>query len=101
MSFPSGHSQAAVVGYSVILVLFLPLLGEVWRKVAVVVAILMVLAIGFSRVALAAHYVSDVLAGFVLGLAWVVLTVTIFDPRREPRPRTSTRGTREAEPRST
>jgi len=85
MSFPSGHAQAAMVGYTVILILFLPMLTGGWRRVLVGAAVFMVLAIGFSRVALAAHYVSDVLAGFVLGLAWVVLTVTILDPRREPR----------------
>jgi undecaprenyl-diphosphatase len=85
MSFPSGHAQAAVVGYGVVLVVFLPLLGPVGRRLLVAGAVLMVLAIGFSRVALAAHYVSDVLAAYVLGLAWVVLTVTVFHPRSRAR----------------
>jgi len=70
-SFPSGHAQAAMVGYAVLLLVFLPLLVGVWRSLAVAFAVFMILAIGFSRVALGVHYVSDVLGGFVLGAAWV------------------------------
>lgn len=88
MSFPSGHAQAAIVGYCVLLILVIPLLGTLARRIAVAVAVLMVLAIGFSRVALAAHYVSDVLAAYVLGMAWVVLMVTIFRPWGRYRPAT-------------
>ena len=77
-SFPSGHAQAAVVGFGVLLLLFLPAMGRVWRRAAVTVAVLMVLLIGFSRVALAAHFVSDVVAGFVLGAAWLAAMTAIF-----------------------
>ncbi|MGO4598518.1 phosphatase PAP2 family protein [Terrabacter sp. 2RAF25] len=77
-SFPSGHAQAAIVGFGVLLLLFLPRLARPWRRAAVTVAVLMVLLIGFSRVALAAHYVSDVVAGFVLGAAWLAAMTAIF-----------------------
>lgn len=77
-SFPSGHAQAAVVGYAVLLLVFLPVLHGRWRHIAFTTATVMVLGIGFSRVALAAHYVSDVLAGFVLGGAWVAATTAAF-----------------------
>jgi membrane-associated phospholipid phosphatase len=81
-SFPSGHSQAAMVGYGVLLLLLLPALSRAWRRVAVLVAVAMVLGIGFSRVALAAHFVSDVLAGFALGAVWLGLLTAIFRPWR-------------------
>ncbi|MEO7447890.1 MAG: phosphatase PAP2 family protein [Humibacillus sp.] len=77
-SFPSGHSQAAVVGFGVLLVLFLPVLTGLWRHIAVTVAVVGVVLIGFSRVALAAHFVSDVVAGFVLGAAWVAAMSAAF-----------------------
>lgn len=77
-SFPSGHAQAAVVGYGVLLLLFLPVMNRLWRRVAVIIAVGMILLIGFSRVALAAHYVSDVLAGFVLGAAWLAAMIALF-----------------------
>ena len=39
----------------------------------------MVAAIGFSRVALGVHFVSDVLAGYVLGAAWVASMIALFN----------------------
>jgi len=47
------------------------------------VAGLMIIGIGFSRVALAAHFVSDVLAGFALGAVWLGLMTTVFRPWRQ------------------
>jgi len=79
LSFPSGHAQSAIVGYSLLLLVYLPGLSGAWRRVAVAGAVLMVLAIGFSRVALGVHYVSDVWAGYVLGAAWLAAMVAAFD----------------------
>jgi membrane-associated phospholipid phosphatase len=82
LSFPSGHAQAAMVGYAVLLLVFLPVLQGFWRITAVTLAGLMVLAIGFSRVALGVHYVSDVVGGFVLGAAWVAAMTAAFNALR-------------------
>ena len=84
-SFPSGHAQAAIVGYAVLLLVFLPILHGVWRKVAVTFAVLMVFAIGFSRIALGVHYLSDVVGGFVLGAAWVAAMAAAFNTMRVDR----------------
>jgi membrane-associated phospholipid phosphatase len=78
-SFPSGHAQGAVVGYAVLLLVLLPVLRKAARPIAVAAALLMVFAIGFSRVALGVHYMSDVLAGYVLGAAWVAAMIASFD----------------------
>jgi undecaprenyl-diphosphatase len=52
----------------------------------------LVLGIGFSRVALGVHFVSDVLAGYVLGAAWTVAMAAAFRAWRresgEPAPPT-------------
>jgi membrane-associated phospholipid phosphatase len=85
LSFPSGHAQAAIVGYAVLLLVFLPLLDGVWRKAAITVAAVMVLAIGFSRIALGVHYLSDVLGGFLLGAAWVAAMAAAFNALRVDR----------------
>jgi undecaprenyl-diphosphatase len=79
LSFPSGHAQAAIVGYSLLLIVFVPILHGAWRRCAVVLAVVATLAIGFSRVALGVHYVSDVVGGFVLGAAWVALMAAAFN----------------------
>lgn len=87
LSFPSGHAQAAIVGYAVLLLVFLPVLHGARRKIAVSVAVLVVLAIGFSRVALGVHYVSDVVGGLVLGAAWVAAMTAAFNAMRIERGR--------------
>lgn len=87
MSFPSGHAQSAMVAASVLLLVFLPLLRGAWRWVAVGVAVAYVLAIGFARVTLGVHYVSDVLAGYVLGAAWVAAMIAAFNAWRRERGR--------------
>jgi membrane-associated phospholipid phosphatase len=86
-SFPSGHAQAAIVGYAVLLLVFMPILHGVWRRLAVTLAVLMVLAIGFSRIALGVHYLSDVVGGYVLGAAWVAGMAALFNALRIERGR--------------
>lgn len=86
-SFPSGHAQAAVTGYGIVLLVFLPVVRGYWRRAAITVAVVMVLGIGFSRVALAAHFVSDVLAGFILGAAWLAAMTAMFSAWRVQRGR--------------
>lgn len=90
LSFPSGHAQAAVVGYAVLLLVFLPMLHGVWRGLAVTSAVFMVLAIGFSRIALGVHYLSDVIGGFILGAAWVAAMAAAFNAMRIERGRRPT-----------
>jgi undecaprenyl-diphosphatase len=85
MSFPSGHAQSAIVGYLILLLVFLPILHGIWRRTAVTIAMLMVLAIGFSRIALGVHYLSDVIAGFILGAAWVAAMAAAFNAMRVDR----------------
>jgi membrane-associated phospholipid phosphatase len=87
LSFPSGHAQAAMVGYAILLLVFLPVLHGVWRRAGVTFAVIMVLAIGFSRIALGVHYVSDVVGGFVLGAAWVAAMAAAFNAMRVDRGR--------------
>jgi membrane-associated phospholipid phosphatase len=79
LSFPSAHAQSAVVGYGVLLFVFLPILSGVWRRCAVTFAVVAVSAIGFSRIALGVHYVSDVVGGLVLGVAWVAAMAAAFN----------------------
>jgi undecaprenyl-diphosphatase len=74
-----------MVGYAALLLVFLPALRGAWRYLAVGAALVMVLAIGFSRVGLGVHYVSDVVAGYVLGAAWTAAMVAAFNAWRADR----------------
>ena len=50
----------------------------------------LILLIGFSRLYLGVHYLSDVIAGFSLGLAWVALCVVLLHLRLRLRTRRQT-----------
>jgi membrane-associated phospholipid phosphatase len=90
-SFPSGHSMSSLVCYGALLVVFLPLVPKRGRPWCVVATALWVLAIGVSRLGLGVHYVSDVLGGYVLGAAWLVGSVALFEVWRAERGRRPTR----------
>jgi undecaprenyl-diphosphatase len=47
----------------------------------------MVLLIGLARIGLGVHYLSDVLAGYVLGAAWVAAMTAAFSAWRRERGR--------------
>ena len=66
-SFPSGHSSGAVSLYGSLAA------HEKKNRLLLVIAILLPLLVGFSRVVVGAHYPTDVLAGWLLGLLVVLL----------------------------
>lgn len=72
-SFPSGHAQAAATGFTVLVLVLWPQLHTHWMRRAMIVgAVAAILLIGYSRVALAAHFASDVVAGYIVGVAWTI-----------------------------
>ena len=77
-SFPSGHAMSSTVTYGAILVALSPLLSPRVRRWATGSTIALVLAVGTSRLFLGVHFVSDVLGGYVLGLAWLFGAVAAF-----------------------
>lgn len=77
-SFPSGHSMTAMVAYGALLLVFLPEIPRRWRVPLTVAALVLVLAIGGTRLALGVHYITDVIGGFVLGLAWLFASTAAF-----------------------
>ncbi|GAA1892165.1 phosphatase PAP2 family protein [Lapillicoccus jejuensis] len=76
-SFPSGHSLNAVVIVGVLVYLVLPHLHHKRTRTLLVVAgTVFAAAIGLSRVFLGHHWLTDVVAGWLLGLGWLAVVVT-------------------------
>jgi membrane-associated phospholipid phosphatase len=76
-SFPSGHTlNATVVVGTIVYLLLLRESRRVTRVWTVVLGAVFVVSIGLSRVYLGHHWLTDVLAAWALGLAWLALVVT-------------------------
>jgi membrane-associated phospholipid phosphatase len=83
-SFPSGHSQAAIVGFAILVAVFLPAVARRWRPWVIAIATVPVLLIGFSRIALGVHYLSDVVGAYLIGTVWFIGMASAFGAwRRE------------------
>ncbi len=81
LSFPSGHTTLASYTYGLLDYLifrFLPISLKTFVFLNSIIA-LVVLLIAFSRVFLFVHYPSDILAGFFLGGAWLLLSILLID----------------------
>lgn len=84
-SYPSGHSMASVLVYGSLLMIFMPIIPKARQRLALWGCVVLVLAIGFSRLALGVHYLSDVLGGYALGGAWLTACTASFEILREDR----------------
>src|SRR5213075_2001064 len=71
-SFASGHTIGATLLYGQLLLFILPALkARHWRLLCIVTAALLVVLVGFSRIALGAHFPTDVLAAMFFGAVWL------------------------------
>ncbi len=85
-SFPSGHAATAIVLYGALGLLLAERARSRLRAAAwLLAAALVALAIGASRILLNVHFVSDVLAGFAVGLAWLCFCAIGRDTVTTPR----------------
>ncbi len=76
-SFPSTHALTSMVAFSTI-AYTLSILHEDssrWKRTIAIGAPLLIAAIGLSRLYLGVHYLSDVVAGFVIGLVWATVCI--------------------------
>jgi membrane-associated phospholipid phosphatase len=82
-SFASGHTIGATLLYGQLPLFILPVLkARHWRVLGILSVALLIAVVGFTRVALGAHFLTDVLAAIVFGVIWLALCLVAGKPIR-------------------
>jgi undecaprenyl-diphosphatase len=80
LSFPSGHAIMSVSFFGVIIYCILNTSFPGWLKIVLTtLLVVLILLIGFSRIYLRVHYTSDVIAGFLIGLIWLLIALAVVE----------------------
>ena len=85
-SFPSGHTMGATLFYG-LAVVFAFYWVRAWRSRVWIIAAasFVVFLVGLSRIAIGAHFLSDVVGAIAAGLAWLSICVTAIETLRRRR----------------
>jgi membrane-associated phospholipid phosphatase len=88
-SFPSGHTISGVLGFGLLIYLLLPKISSYFGKAAIIIfSLLMMFYIGYSRFFMGAHYLTDIVAGYAIGIAWfglVFMSIELLFKKGNPR----------------
>jgi undecaprenyl-diphosphatase len=89
-AFPSGHATIAIAFYGFIAYFLIRQAGT-WRNRLNLsfAAMALIAAIGFSRLYLGVHFLSDVLGGYLLGLLWLITGICTTELLQEEKPETA------------
>lgn len=79
-SFPSGHSSGSVIAYGLLAYLAFAKLPAPWNIVVGLVLAIVPLFVGLSRIYLGAHFPSDVVAGWALGVGMLLVVIFVVRP---------------------
>lgn len=77
-SFPSGHAFMSMTFYGLLIHIIWENMEGGKRWVIAILLSILILLIGISRVYLRVHYASDVIAGYCMGLVWLILSMLII-----------------------
>ena len=81
-SFPSGHASGAMLVYGLLAYILIRHTDRAWHIPIALVSITLIVLVGFSRVILQVHYLSDVLAGYASAAAWSALCIAGYEGLR-------------------
>ena len=78
-SFPSGHSMISMAFYGLLIYLIYKKIKNKYLKATlIIILLLLILAIGISRIYLGVHYVSDVIGGFLISISYLIVYIKLI-----------------------
>lgn len=78
--FPSGHAISVVTFYGLLAYLLVPRMPSAfWKGIVVAAALLIIGFVGFSRIFTGGHYLTDILSGYAVGIAWCGAAYTLIE----------------------
>jgi undecaprenyl-diphosphatase len=81
-SFPSGHSMISIAFYGLVIYLIYKNVKNKYLKWSLITLLsLLILTIGFSRIYVGVHYFTDVAGGLLLGLAFLIFYINIYNKK--------------------
>ena len=81
-SFPSGHSMVSMAFYGLLIYLIYKKVNNKYLKNCLIILLsIIIFLIGITRIYLGVHYTSDVLAGFLLGISYLIIFVSIINEK--------------------
>jgi membrane-associated phospholipid phosphatase len=87
-SFPSGHTAQSFAFYIMLALVLLSIIeGWLYRVAVTFLAVTMATLVGVSRVYLGAHWLSDIIAGALLGAGWAILLWLLIEAAEQRRGR--------------
>lgn len=78
-SFPSGHSMISMAFYGLLIYLvYIKIKNKYLKATLIIILLLLILAIGISRIYLGVHYVSDVIGGFLISISYLIVYIKLI-----------------------
>ena len=82
-SFPSGHAMMSMIFYGLLIYYVTKFVKKKWLKNLLVCMLsAIILFVGISRIYLGVHYATDVLAGYVIGIVYLVLFIKLLKKKK-------------------
>lgn len=87
-SYPSGHSMVSMAYFGFIAYLIYKKLNKPLSKAILIISIFItIILIGFSRIYLGVHYLSDVIGGFLMAISYLMVYINLINEQNKKTPK--------------
>ena len=78
-SFPSGHAMVSMAYYGFLIYLVYTHINKKYKWILISILSLIIILVGISRIYLGVHYLSDILAGFLVSMAYLIIFIFCYN----------------------